>query len=155
AARAPGLTGNSPLCRVAAVRIYLDHNATTPVRGEVADAMARALRECWGNPSSVHAAGAAARAAVERARDSVAALRGAAPRALYFTWGASEANNTALVGIAGRRLASRRHLVTTSVEHPSVEAPLAALEGQGVSVTRLPVDGEGLVDPEALAGALR
>jgi cysteine desulfurase len=136
------------------VRIYLDHNATTPVRDEVADAMARALRERWGNPSSVHAEGAAARAAVERARESVAALLGSQPREVFFTSGASEANNTALTAFAGRS-ASRRHVVTTSVEHPSVEAPLAALEGQGIPVTRVPVDGEGLVDPDVLAGALR
>jgi len=136
------------------VRIYLDHNATTPVRDEVADAMARALRERWGNPSSVHAEGAAARAAVERARESVAALLGVGPREVFFTSGASEANNTALGSCAGRD-AARRHVVTTSVEHPSVEAPLAALEGQGVAVTRLPVDRDGLIDLDLLAGALR
>jgi len=136
------------------VRIYLDHNATTPVRDEVVDAMARALRERWGNPSSVHAEGAAARAAVERARESVAALLGVLPREIFFTSGASEANNTALAAFAGRA-ASRRHVVTTSVEHPSVEAPLTALEGQGISVTRLSVDREGLVDLDALAAALR
>jgi len=135
------------------VRIYLDHNATTPVRDEVADAMAHALRERWGNPSSVHAEGAAARAAVERARESVATLLGVLPREVFFTSGASEANNTALTAFAGHD-ASRRHVVTTCVEHPSVEAPLAALEGQGVPVTRVPVDREGLVDLDALAGAL-
>ena len=135
------------------MRIYLDHNATTPVRDEVADAMAHALRERWGNPSSVHAEGAAARAAVERARESVATLLGVLPREVFFTSGASEANNTALTAFAGHD-ASRRHVVTTCVEHPSVEAPLAALEGQGVPVTRVPVDREGLVDLDALAGAL-
>jgi cysteine desulfurase len=137
------------------VRIYLDHNATTPVRDEVADAMARALRERWGNPSSVHAEGASARAAVERARDSVAALLGIESREVFFTSGATEANNTVLLGIAGSAAPSRRHVVTTAVEHPSVEAPVAALEEQGVRVTRLPVDREGLVDPDALGAALR
>ena len=83
------------------MRIYLDHNATAPVRDEVADAVARALRDCWGNPSSVHAEGAAARAAVERARECVASLLGVAPRGVVFTSGASEANNTAVARIAG------------------------------------------------------
>jgi cysteine desulfurase len=136
------------------VRIYLDHNATTPVRDEVVDAMTRALRDRWGNPSSVHAEGAAARAAVERARESVAALLGVRPREVFFTSGASEANNTALGSFANRS-ASRRPVVTTTVEHPSVEAPLAALEGQGVPVTRVSVDRDGLVDLDALAAALR
>src|SRR5262249_11099727 len=115
--------------------------------------MARALREHWGNPSSVHAEGAAARAAVERARESVAALLAVQPGEVFCASGASEANNTALTALALRD-ASRRHLVTTSVEHPSVEAPLAALEGQGLRVTRVAVDREGLVDLDALAGAL-
>ena len=135
------------------MRIYLDHNATTPVRDEVVDAMARALRERWGNPSSVHAEGAAARAAVERARESVAALLGVGPREVFFTSGASEANNTALLSFAGGA-ASRRRVVTTTVEHPSIEVPLAALEGQGVPVTRVPVDRDGLVDPDALVESL-
>ena len=136
------------------MRVYLDHNATTPVRDEVADAMDRALRAQWGNPSSVHAEGAAARAAVERARKSVAALLGVSAREVYFTSGASEANNTVLLAMAGGPGAADRHAVTTTVEHPSVEAPLAALEAQGLRVTRLPVDASGLVDPAAFAAAL-
>jgi cysteine desulfurase len=136
------------------MRIYLDHNATTPVRDEVAVAMLRALRESWGNPSSVHAEGAAARAAVERARDAVAALLGVGPREVFFTAGASEANNTVLARIAGSAAAPGRHVVSSNVEHPSVEAPLAALEAHGVRVTRLAVDAEGLLDPDALEAAL-
>jgi cysteine desulfurase len=129
------------------MRIYLDHNATTPLRPEVADAMARALRDLWGNPSSVYAEGAAARAAVERAREQVAELAGARPEEVVFTAGASEANNAVLSGV-------RRHLVTTTAEHPSVLEPAAALEARGVRVTRLPVDADGLVDPGALREAL-
>ena len=136
------------------MRIYLDHNATTPVREEVVEAMLRALRERWGNPSSVHAEGAAARAAVERARESVAALLGAAPREIFFTAGASEANNTVLARIAGGA-ARGRHVVTTNVEHPSVEAPLCALEERGAEVTRVPVDRDGLVAAEAVEAAIR
>lgn len=130
------------------MRVYLDHNATSPVRGEVADAVDRALRAHWGNPSSVHAEGATARAAIERARESVASLLGVSAREIFFTSSASEANNTVLAALA------RRHVVTTAVEHPSVEAPLAALEAQGLRVTRLPVDGAGLVDPAVFAAAL-
>jgi cysteine desulfurase len=135
------------------MRIYLDHNATTPVRPEVVDAMASALRERWGNPSSTHAEGAAARAALERAREQVAALVGGSPREVIFTSGATEANNTVLHGaLAGAR---GRHVVTTTVEHPSVEEPLRALERAGVEVTRVAVDRDGRLDPEAVAAALR
>jgi cysteine desulfurase len=135
------------------VRIYLDHNATTPLRPEVVDAMTAALRERWGNPSSTHAEGAAARAALERAREQVAALVGAAPREVTFTSGATEANNLVLRGVLAS--ARARHVVTTTVEHPSVEEPLAALEAEGVTrVTRVPVDRSGRLDPEAVAAAL-
>jgi len=135
------------------MRIYLDHNATTPVRTEVVEAMTATLREGWGNPSSTHGEGAAARAAVERARGQVAALLGVAERAVWFTSGATEANNTALHGaLAGSR---GRHVVTSTVEHPSVDEPLRALEARGVTVTRVGVDGAGRVDPDAVAAALR
>jgi cysteine desulfurase len=135
------------------MRIYLDHNATTPVRGEVAEAVARTLVETPGNPSSTHAEGAAARAALERARERVAALVGAAPAEVVFTSGATEANNLSLFGVA--RSGRGRHLVTSAAEHPSVEEPLAALEAEGFAVTRVPVDREGRVDPDAVAAALR
>jgi cysteine desulfurase len=134
------------------VRIYLDHNATTPLRPEVVDAMTAALRERWGNPSSTHAEGAAARAALERAREQVAALVGAAPREVTFTSGATEANNLALRGVFAT--ARGRRVVSSTVEHPSVEEPLAALEAEGVRVTRVPVDRAGRLDPEAVAAAL-
>jgi cysteine desulfurase len=137
------------------MRIYLDHNATTPVREEVADAMAAALRGCFGNPSSVHAEGAAARAEVERARERVAALLGCQPGEVLFTAGATEANNTLLGPLLRAWAAGRRHLVSSNAEHPSVEEPLAALEREGWSVTRLPVATDGLLDPEQLAAAIR
>jgi cysteine desulfurase len=136
------------------MRIYLDHNATTPVRREVAEAMAAALREGFGNPSSVHAEGAAARAAVERARESLAALVGCAPREVLFTAGATEANNTALGPWLGSLAGERRHVVSSNVEHPSVEEPLAALERSGWRVTRVPVAADGLLDPDAVAAAI-
>src|SRR4029453_12321269 len=135
------------------MRIYLDHNATTPVRPEVVEAMAAALRERWGNPSSTHAEGAAARAALERAREQVAELVGVTAREVLFTSGATEANNMALRGVLAD--ARGRHVVTTTVEHPSVDEPLRALEAEGVAVTRVPVDAGGRLDPEAVAAALR
>jgi cysteine desulfurase len=135
------------------VRIYLDHNATTPLREEVLEAVTRALREGFGNPSSVHAEGAAARAAVERAREQVAELVGADPAEIVFTAGATEANNAALRGILGAAGPAPR-LVTTTAEHPSVEEPAAALEAAGCRVTRVPVDGDGRLREDALEEAL-
>jgi len=134
------------------VRIYLDHNATTPPREEVVEAMQRVLREAWGNPSSTHAEGAAARAAVERAREQVAGLVGCAPGEVLFTAGATEANNTALIGVLS---GEPRHIVSSAVEHPSVEAALDALAARGWDVTRAPVDSDGRVVVEAAIDALR
>jgi len=136
------------------MRIYLDHNATTPVREEVAAAMAAALRGCFGNPSSIHAEGAAARAEVERARERVAGLLACEPREVLFTAGATEANNTALGPLLRAWAGDKRHVVSSNAEHPSVEEPLAALEREGWRVTRLPVSPGGLLDPEQLAESL-
>jgi len=135
------------------MRIYLDHNATTPLRPEVAAAMGEALRSSFGNPSSTHGEGAAARAALERARGEVASLLGVGPSEVTFTGGATEANNTALFGALAAR-PERQHVVSTSIEHPSVEEPLRALEQRGVRVSRAPVDREGRVDLEALSAAI-
>jgi len=135
-------------------RIYLDHNATTPLRDEVVAAMSDVLRANFGNPSSTHAEGAAARAAVERARAEVASLLGVASGDVIFTAGATEANNAALRG-ALRARAGRAHVVTTTIEHPSVEEPLRALERSGEArVTRVPVDANGRVDLDAYAAAI-
>ncbi|MHC5012842.1 MAG: cysteine desulfurase family protein [Planctomycetota bacterium] len=134
--------------------IYLDHNATTPVRPEVADAMDDVVRRLHGNPSSVHADGAAAKAAIERARGCVASLLGAAASDVLFTGGATEANNTALFGLLRTQSERRRHIVTTTVEHPSVEEPLRRLEGEGWRVTRIGVDEDGCVDPDEVGDAI-
>ena len=128
------------------MRVYLDHNATSPLRDEVVDAMTRVLRGVHGNPSSVHQEGRSARAAVDRARESVAALIGVEAEDVLFTAGATEANNTALLGLARARSDAIRHLVTSAAEHPSVEAPLEVLEREGWRVTRVGVDFEGLLD---------
>ncbi|MHA7839918.1 MAG: cysteine desulfurase family protein [bacterium] len=131
-------------------RIYLDHNATTPLRPDVAEAMAGALREELGNPSSVHAEGAAARARVEMARSRIAAFLQAPEASIRFTSGATESNNTVLLGL----LEPGDHVVTTLVEHPSVLAPLAWLEERGVEVTRLSPGSDGCVDAATVAAAL-
>jgi cysteine desulfurase len=134
------------------MRIYLDHNATTPLRDEVIAAVARVLREVAGNPSSAHGEGAAARAELEGARERVAALLGARRAEVVFTSGATEANNLAIHGVA--RAARGRHLVASVIEHPSVEEPLAALAAEGWRVTRVGVDAGGRVDAERVAAAL-
>ncbi|RIL07119.1 MAG: cysteine desulfurase NifS [Proteobacteria bacterium] len=136
------------------MRIYLDHNATTPVRDEVAAAVARALRDVPGNPSSAHAEGAAARAELERARERVASLVGASAAEIVFTSGATEANNLALHGVVRAAASATPHVVTSAAEHPSVEEPLAALEATGVRVTRVAVGADGRVDPDAVARAI-
>lgn len=139
---------------MAAERIYLDHNATTPLRPEVLEAMARVLRDVYGNPSSAHAAGAAARAELEMARERVAALVGFAGDEIVFTAGATEANNTALASALLRPGAPPGHLVTSTIEHPSVLEPAARLAEAGAKVTRVEVDAEGRLDPADVAAAL-
>jgi cysteine desulfurase len=136
------------------MRIYLDHNATSPLRPEVLEAMQAALRDLPGNPSSVHAEGAAARAAVETARAQVAAAIGAPPASIVFTSGATEANNAALAAVLEGVGHAGRHVVTSSVEHPSVSEPLTAFEARGGRVTRVPVSRDGLLDPDAVAAAI-
>ena len=123
--------------------IYLDYNASTPVDPAVLEAMLPYLREGFGNPSSTHVYGQHARRAVDRAREQVAALIGSRPDEIVFTSGGTEANNLAIRGTLGG--ASRRHVVTSSVEHPATERPCGLLERQGVEVTRLPVDSMGRV----------
>lgn len=135
--------------------VYLDHNATTGLDPEALEAMLPFLREKWGNPSSIHALGGEARAAVEAARRKVAQLLNCTARRLVFTSGGSEANNLAIQGVARARRHQGRHLVTTAIEHPAVLAPCRELEREGWQVTVLPVDGQGLVEPAALEAALR
>jgi cysteine desulfurase len=139
--------------------IYLDYNATTPVDPAVTDTMQPFLREHYGNPSSAHAYGRAAREAVERARAQVAALLAAQPDEVVFTGGGSEASNLAIKGVVFKALeksaAADVHVVTSTVEHPATLEPCAFLERLGVRVTRLPVDHAGLVDLDALSAALR
>lgn len=120
--------------------VYLDYNATTPVDPRVAAAMLGALQEDFGNPSSGHALGRRARAAVEAARAQVASLIGAAPEDILFTSGGSEANNTALFGLAELAPPDRRHLIVSAVEHPAVMEPARLLASRGWRLSLLPVD---------------
>ena len=143
--------------------IYLDHAATTPVRPEVREAMLPFLGEAaFGNPSSAHRAGRAVRAAVEAARERVAAAVGAEPREVVFTSGGTEADNLAILGTAAAAAPggdwSRLHLVSSPTEHKAVLGALHEAGRLGARVTLLPVDRSGVVDltalEEALAGKL-
>lgn len=135
-------------------QIYLDFNATTPIAPEVAAAMNQALAERFGNPSSEHWAGLPARQAVEKARGQVAALLGCNPDEVVFTSGGSESNNHALKGVFFAQVGRGGHIITTQVEHPAVLNPCRFLERLGASVTFLPVDGFGRVDPDNVRRAL-
>jgi cysteine desulfurase len=132
--------------------IYLDYNATTPVAPEVAAAMQPFLGPEFGNPSCDYPLGLRARDAVHQARREVAALLNCAPEEIIFTSGATEANNLVLKGVAWARGQGR--IITAATEHPAVLAPCRWLESQGFKLTVLPVDSQGLVDPEAVRRAL-
>jgi cysteine desulfurase len=139
----------------AASLIYLDHAATTPVRAEVREVMAATLTETFGNPSSVHGAGRAARSLVDAARDQLAEVLHCRSRELVFTGGGSEADNLALRGVARSQRERGRHLIVSAIEHEAVLETARDLTRDGFELTVLPVDGRGLVSPEQLAGALR
>src|SRR5882672_6280228 len=123
-------------------RVYLDNNATTPVLPEVLAAMQPWFGEHFGNASSIHHHGQETRAAVERARESVAALLGCRSSEIVFTSGGTEADNLALAGIAQEG----DHVISSSIEHHAVLFAAKHLEDHGCDVTYLPVDGRGLVD---------
>ena len=136
--------------------IALDHNATTPLDPRVLEAMLPYLAQHHGNPSSIHAQGRATRAAVDSARDSLAALLGCKSHELIFNSGGTESDNLALLGIARARAATHRHLVASAVEHHAVLHPLEHLQKhEGFSLTLLPVDPDGRVHPGSLHDALR
>lgn len=134
--------------------IYLDHNASTPIAPEVADAMQHAMMGAFGNPSSPHWAGTPARDIVERSRRQTAELLGCDPDEIVFTSGGSEANNFALKGMVFARARQGAHVITTQVEHPAIVAPCRFLERHGAKVTFLPVDGTGRIDPDDLLRAI-
>jgi cysteine desulfurase len=133
--------------------IYLDHNATTPVLPEVLDAMLPYLKEEWGNPSSSYRFGSKLKLVVETAREQVAELVGATSREILFTSCATESNNTA-IHAALKANPAKRHVVTSAVEHSSVLNYCIALEKEGVKVTYLPVDRDGLLKIADLEAAI-
>ena len=132
-------------------RIYLDNNATTPVLPEVFEAMRPYFGDQFGNASSIHHHGQQTRAAVEDARESVAALLGCHASEVVFTSGGTEADNLAIAGLVG----AGDHVITSSIEHHAVLLACRHLEEIGVEVTVLPVDGRSLVDPDDVRRALR
>ncbi len=134
--------------------IYLDHSATTPVDPEVLGAMMRYFGNHFGNPSSIHGFGQEAKRAVQAAREQVAALIGASPEEIVFTGGGTEADNLALMGSAFAEASGRNHIITTAIEHHAVLHACRHLEMKGFRVTFLPVDGQGVVDPEAVREAV-
>ncbi|NOT34147.1 MAG: cysteine desulfurase [Candidatus Eisenbacteria bacterium] len=134
--------------------VYADHAATTRMAPEVLDAMLPYLGERFGNPSSVHARGDAAREALTAARERVAIATGANLEEVVFTAGGSEANNLALKGIVAMAAPERRRLVVSAVEHPSVLETARELEREGVPVTIVPVDADGIVSIAALERAI-
>lgn len=133
--------------------VYLDNNATTAVAPECVAPLLECLCDSWGNPSSKHAVGEAAKSRVIAARASVATLLNATPAEIVFTAGGTESNHLAIHGALAAR-PGRPHIVTSAVEHPATLALLARLKTQGIQVTRLPVDADGGLDPAALDKAI-
>ena len=138
--------------------IYLDYNATTPIDPQVAEAMLPfvkgGLNGLFGNPSSGHSFGLAAREGVDTARKQVAGMLGCDVDDLIFTSGGTEANNHAIRGVAGAYRERGNHIITSAVEHPAVTEVCRHLEGRGYRVTYLPVDEYGMVDPQQVEAAI-
>ena len=136
--------------------IYLDYNATTPLCEAAGRAMQPYFERHFGNPSSVHRAGRETRAAIDDARDRIAALLGAKPHEIVFTGGGTEANNLALLGLARRNALNGKHLISNRAEHHAVLHTLEHLEKrEGFEVTWLDLSPEGLIDPDQLEQAIR
>jgi cysteine desulfurase len=141
------------------MRVYFDYNATTPVDPRVLEAMLPFLGDNFGNAGSVHSAGQRARAAVDSARESVAALIGAKLSEVVFTSGGTEADNLAIFGTVAASSKPRKHVITTAIEHHAILHSCEELARQGVDVTVVPVstsrDSQGIVNPEDIRRALR
>jgi cysteine desulfurase len=136
-------------------RFYFDHNATTPVSPEVLETAVECLGQVYGNASSIHHFGQAAKQRLEMARRQAAALIGCQPREIVFVSGGTEADNLALFGTVRSAKRVSRHVVTTAIEHPAVLNACAQLEREGVAVTYVPVGADGIVDPDDIRRALR
>jgi len=135
--------------------IYLDHASTTPTDPQVVEAMLPWFSEKFGNPSTVYSLGLTSAEAVQHARETIASLIGAEPEEVFFTSGGTESDNWAILGTADAHQSKGRHLVTSAIEHHAVLESMEFLEKRGYEVTRVPVDGNGLVDPEEVRRALR
>ena len=134
-------------------RVYLDHNASTPVHPEVLAEMLPFFAEIYGNPSSIHAFGRDARDGVDQARERIARFLQVSPQEIVFTSGGTESDNLGVKGLASAR--GRGHLITSSVEHHAVLRTCQVLEAQGFDVTYVGVDAHGMVDPDEVRQALR
>ncbi len=135
-------------------RIYLDYAATTPTHPEVVKAMLPCFTEVFGNPSSIYSCGQEAKGAIEEARVKVADLIGALDEEIVFTSGGTEADNFALKGVAFVNENKGNHIITSTIEHHAVTETCAFLEKRGFCITYLPVDGDGLVDPDDVRRAI-
>ena len=134
--------------------IYMDHNATTPLRAEVREAMSPYLNEVFGNASSIHTCGRAAAKGINRAREQVAEALGCRPEEVVFTGGGTEADNQAIKGVACALREKGNHIITTQIEHHAVLHTCQYLEKRGFQVTYLPVDEYGMVDPHNVRRAI-
>jgi len=135
-------------------KVYFDHNATTPVHPEVAEAVRPYLGELFGNPSSIHFAGREVRKAVEDAREQIAAFYGCRPLEIVFTSTGTESDNLALKGVAYLDGNRGKHIITSRVEHPAVLNTCRFLESRGFRVTYVPVNRQGIVEPESVRQAI-
>lgn len=136
-------------------KIYLDNAATTGIAPEVLEAMLPYMRDQYGNPSAIYSMGSSAKKAVNQAKRTIAGILGAKQEEIYFTAGGTEADNWALKAVMETYRDKGRHLITTAIEHHAILNTCRYLEKQGVEVTYLRVDGNGLVDPEELKRAIR
>jgi cysteine desulfurase len=136
-------------------RIYFDHNATTPVDSQVLESMLPYFSTEYGNASSIHSFGQGTRAAVERARSAVAALLGAQAAEITFTSGGTESDNLAVFGVAGAAGETKKHVITTQIEHSATLNPCQELAQRGLEVSFLPVNRDGVIDPADVRRALR
>jgi len=135
-------------------QIYFDHNATTPVDGEVFQAMKPFLTEQWGNPSSIHWAGRGPHKAIDEAREQICEFMGCSSVELVITSSGSESDNLAIKGVAYAKKKKGNHIITTKVEHPAVLNPCKFLEREGFNVTYLGVDKDGMLDLDELRAAI-
>ncbi|MGC8835153.1 MAG: cysteine desulfurase family protein, partial [Armatimonadota bacterium] len=135
--------------------IYMDHAATTPTDPRVLEAMLPYFCSRYGNPSTIYSLGIEARAAVDEARKHIAALIGCSPDEIYFTGGATEADNWAVKGVAWAHESRGRHIITSAIEHHAVLEPCEFLQKHGFEVTFVRVGSDGIVDPEDVRKAIR